>query len=73
MKETYGSKITFHGAIEKTGDCLDGLVTEVKEKIDTLSPGGGYIFASCNHIIDAEPQNVTAKFETAREYGKYSK
>jgi uroporphyrinogen decarboxylase len=73
LKETYGTKITFHGAIEKTGASLDELVSEVKEKIDILSRGGGYIFASCNHIIDAEPQNITAMFETAREYGRYSK
>jgi hypothetical protein len=51
---------------------LDELVSEVKQRIDTLSPGGGYILASCNHIIDAELQNVTAMFETAREYGRYS-
>jgi hypothetical protein len=44
----------------------------IKQKIDTFSPGGGYILASCNHIIDAKPQNVTAMFETAREYGRYS-
>jgi uroporphyrinogen decarboxylase len=73
LKETYGTKITFHGAIEETGASLDELVSEVKQKIDTLSPGGGYVFASCNHIIDVEPKNIIAMFETAREYGRYSR
>ncbi|MHC4214972.1 MAG: uroporphyrinogen decarboxylase family protein [Planctomycetota bacterium] len=73
LKEIYGTKITFHGAIEKTGASKDELVTQVKEMIDVLGAGGGYIFASCNHIIDAEPQNVVAMFETAHEYGRYSK
>jgi uroporphyrinogen decarboxylase len=71
LKNAYGDRVCFHGAIEKTGASEDELVAQVKEMIDTLGPGGGYVFASCNHIIDAEPENVTAMFETAREYGRY--
>ena len=71
LKNAYGEKVCFHGAIEKTGASKDELVAQVKEMIDKFGPGGGYVFASCNHIIDAEPQNVTAMFETAREYGRY--
>jgi uroporphyrinogen decarboxylase len=71
LKSTYGDSICFHGAIEKTGVSKDELTTQVKEMIDVLGPGGGYIFASCNHIINAEAQNVVAMFETAREYGRY--
>jgi uroporphyrinogen decarboxylase len=73
LKNTYGENVCFHGAIEKTGAPKDELIGQVKETINVLGPGGGYIFASCNHIIDAEPQNVTAMFETGREYGSYSK
>ena len=71
LKNPYGERVCFHGTIEKTGASKDELIAQVKEMIDAFGPGGGYIFASCNHIIDAEPQNVTAMFETAREYGRY--
>ena len=44
---------------------------EVKERIDVLAPGGGYVLASCNHMIDVKPENIVAMFDTAREYGRY--
>lgn len=67
LKETYGHKVSFHGAIEKMGASKDELVAEVKEKCQILGRGGGYILASCNHMIDVEPENIIAMFETACE------
>jgi len=67
LKETYGHKVSFHGAIEKMEASKDELVAEVKEKCQVLGRGGGYILASCNHMIDVEPENIIAMFETARE------
>ena len=72
LKETYGNEITFHGAIEKMEHSRDKCISEVKERIDALSPGGGYVLASCNHMIDVPPENIISMFETAREYGRYS-
>jgi uroporphyrinogen decarboxylase len=66
-KETYGHQVSFHGAIEKMAASKDELVAEVKEKCWILGRGGGYILASCNHMIDVEPENIIAMFETARE------
>ena len=40
----------------------------MRRLIDAFAPGGGYVFASCNHIIEAPPENVVAMFETARDY-----
>jgi uroporphyrinogen decarboxylase len=73
LKTAYGSAITFHGAVEGLeGDVsVDQVVAEVKRRIDTLAPGGGYVLASCNHMIDVKPENIVAMFETAREYGRY--
>ncbi len=73
LKEAYGDDITFHGAVEGLeGDVsTDEVITEVKSRIDALAPGGGYILASCNHMIDVKPENIVAMFETAREYGRY--
>ena len=72
LKKAYGS-LTFHGGIEKMACPVDQLIAEIKEKIDILAPGGGYIFASCNHIINVRPGNIEAMFKTAREYGRYAK
>lgn len=69
LKEAYGQSITFHGAVEGLeGDVpVDRVVAEVKQRIDVLARGGGYILASCNHMIDVKPENIVAMFETARE------
>ena len=73
IKEAYGDSITFHGAVEGLeGDVpKDKVVAEIKSRIDALAPGGGYILASCNHMIDVKPENIIAMFETARDYGRY--
>jgi uroporphyrinogen decarboxylase len=73
LKQKHGKSISFHGAIEKTGGPVDQLVCEVKERIAAFAPGGGYVLASCNHMIDVEPENIIAMFETACDYGRYSK
>jgi uroporphyrinogen decarboxylase len=67
LKENYGNIVAFHGAIEKMEASKDELVAEVKEKCQILGKGGGYILASCNHMIDVEPENIVAMFDTARE------
>jgi uroporphyrinogen decarboxylase len=67
LKDTYGQMVSFHGAIEKMEESKDELVAEVVEKCRILGRGGGYILASCNHMIDVHPENILAMFETARE------
>ena len=73
LKQAYGKSITFHGAIENLeGDAsADDIVNHVRQQIDALAPGGGYVLASCNHMIDVKPENILLLFETAREYGRY--
>jgi uroporphyrinogen decarboxylase len=68
LKAAYGREITFHGAVERMSGPVDDLIAEVKERIDVLGLGGGYIFASCNHMVDVPPRNIVAMFETARGY-----
>ena len=74
LKDAYGAKLTFHGAVEGLDEdpTVDAVVATVKDRIDTLAPGGGYVLASCNHMIDVSPEIIIAMFETAREYGRYS-
>jgi len=47
------------------------VVEQIKENIDTLAPGGGYIFDIGDTMDDCKPENVEAMFETVRKYGKY--
>ena len=60
--------ITFHGAVEGMEEPVDPLVAEVKQRIDVFAPGGGFVLASCNHMVDVPPENILAMFATAREY-----
>lgn len=73
LKDAYGAEITFHGAVEglDEGPTVAAVVATVKDRIDRLAPGGGYVLASCNHMIDVSPEIIIAMFETAREYGQY--
>ena len=67
LKEAFGGQLTFHGGIEKLDSPLDVLVGEARGMIGIFAPGGGYIFAPCNHMIDVSPENILAMYETARE------
>jgi uroporphyrinogen decarboxylase len=68
IKTAYGDRLAFHGAIEKMESSVDELVAEVKARIDVLGKGGGYVLASCNHMIDVPPENIVAMFETAHSH-----
>jgi uroporphyrinogen decarboxylase len=74
LKAAFGDSLTFHGAIEhfESDIPIDDVVAEVKERIDALAPGGGYVLAPCNHMIDVRTEVVLAIYETARDYGRYA-
>ena len=73
LKEAYGDSIVFHGAVENVESDVsnDDIKSEVKQRIDALAPGGGYVLSCCNHMMDVKPENIISMFETAREYGRY--
>jgi uroporphyrinogen decarboxylase len=73
LKDAFGDVLAFHGGMEfiEGEASVDEVVAEVKERVDILAPGGGYVLASCNHMIDVKPENIIAMFDTAREYGRY--
>jgi len=73
LKDTHGNSLVFHGAVENIeGDVNpDEIIAEVKQRIDALSSGGGYVLSCCNHMIDVTPENIITMFKTAREYGQY--
>jgi uroporphyrinogen decarboxylase len=74
LKEKFGDRLSFHGAIDvqqmlpnaTTGE----LEAEVTRRIYDLGRNGGYILAPCHNIgHDIPPENVVTLFEKAREYG----
>ncbi len=75
IKEEYGSRLTFWGAIDiKEALQGDGLrvAEEVRLRMELLAAGGGYVMAPANHLQpDIPPENVVALFRFAREFGKY--
>jgi uroporphyrinogen decarboxylase len=49
------------------------VVAEVRQRIDDLAPGGGFVFATVHNIqAFVPPENIVAAFATALEFGRYS-
>jgi len=76
LKQTYGDKLAFNGCISTAGPMAYGTVQEtvdnVKETLEIMKPGGGYVMAPTHMIQDNSPlENVLAAYEAAIEYGKY--
>ena len=70
LKNTWGSRLSFHGGIsvQKTlpFGSPDDVRSEVRERVKVLGNGGGYILAP-SHAIQGgtPPQNIAAFFEEA--------
>jgi uroporphyrinogen decarboxylase len=75
IKAAYGDKLCFWGAIDIKQALQQDEATveaEVRQRIEMLAPGGGYVLAPANHLQpDVPAQNVVALFKAARKYGKY--
>ena len=70
LKDRYGDKLTFHGAIDTQHVLPEGSPADVaahaEETIRTLGRNGGYIFVSCNSLqADTPVENVRMMYETA--------
>jgi uroporphyrinogen decarboxylase len=76
LKAEFGRDLVFWGAIDTQRVLPFGTPAEVRDEVrrrlDTLGPGGGYILAP-GHNIQSEvpPENVVAMFEAAAEMGAY--
>ncbi len=76
LKDQFGDRISFHGAIDVQQVLPNATPEEVKQeaarRIRDLGPNGGYICAPCHNLsYDIPPENVAALFEAAKEYGRY--
>jgi uroporphyrinogen decarboxylase len=75
LKQDFGSRLVFHGAVDNQVTLPFGSIAEVKEEvrynIETLGAGGGYILAPCHALQTVTPpENVVALYEAGYEYGR---
>lgn len=76
LKNEYGNRISFWGAIDTQRVLPYGNIKEVKNEVEKriyeLGRGGGYILSASHNIQPGvRPENVIAMLNHAREYGKY--
>ena len=77
IKAEFGDQISFWGGGVDTQKVLpfgspEEVRSDVKERIEQLSPGGGFIFCTVHNIqADVTPQNITTMYEALREHGRY--
>jgi uroporphyrinogen decarboxylase len=68
LKTQFGHKLSFHGAVNTqsilpNGTC-DDVRNNVRELVETLGKGGGYIMSACHFIqADVPIENVLAMYE----------
>jgi uroporphyrinogen decarboxylase len=77
LKQRFGDRLSFWGGAIDTQHVLpfatpQEVAEEVRRNIETLKAGGGYVFNNVHNIqAGVSPQNITALFEAAYEYGFY--
>ena len=76
MKEDFGDRLAFWGAIDTHHVLPHGspedVREEVRKRIRDFGPGGGYVVCSVHNIQpEVPPVNVAAMFDEACEFGKY--
>ncbi|MEN8156256.1 MAG: uroporphyrinogen decarboxylase family protein [Bacteroidota bacterium] len=76
LKDRFGDRLSFWGALDQQYLLPMGtpeeIEADVKEKIEILGKGGGYIISPA-HILqsDTSMENVEAFINAAKKYGKY--
>jgi len=76
IKQRYGDKLCLIGNIDIAGPLAFGtpeeVEAEVKEHLDRLAWGGGYVMATSHSVIDdIPPENFLTMIKVTNEYGKY--
>ena len=76
LKAEFGNRLAFHGGISIQRTLPFGtpgeVRTEVKDRVEALGPGGGYILCTAHNIqADTPVENVEALLSAYKEYGHY--
>jgi uroporphyrinogen decarboxylase len=76
LKRDFGKDLVFWGGGVDTQRILpfgtpEEVREDVKRRIDTLAPGGGFVFSSIHNVqSDVPPANLAALLETLHTFGK---
>jgi len=75
LKQDFGDRLIFHGAMDNQYTLAFGSVEEVRQEVidnlRILGEGGGYILAPCHNIQSiSPPENIVAMYEAGYEYGQ---
>jgi uroporphyrinogen decarboxylase len=74
LKKEFGRDVVFWGGGADTRSVLNfGAPAQIKDhvrsNIETLAPGGGFVFNTIHNILpDVPPENILAMFESINEY-----
>jgi uroporphyrinogen decarboxylase len=74
LKCEFGDQVTFWGGGCDTRQILnrgtpEQVKDDVRRNIETLAPGGGFVFNTVHNILpDVPPQNIVAMFDAVDEY-----
>ena len=77
LKAEFGDRLTFWGGGIDTQSVLPfgsphEIEDQVKEHIQVLAPGGGFVFATVHNIQeDIRPEQLAVMLQAVREYGQY--
>lgn len=77
LKRRFGDRILLNGCIDTQHVLIQGtpdlVRSKVREVLDTMKPGGGYVASpSHDYLLPETPlENVLAMYDTVREYGGY--
>jgi uroporphyrinogen decarboxylase len=76
LMSRFGDRLSFHGCISTAGELAYGTVDDVervvKQTLNTMMPGNGYMLAPTHMVQDNTPtENVLALYEAGRKYGFY--
>ncbi len=77
LKSEFGDRVTFWGGGIDTQTVLpfgsaDEVRAQVKERIGTLAPGGGFVFSTVHNIQgDVPVDNVLAMVQAVLDHGRY--
>ncbi|MGE5614899.1 MAG: uroporphyrinogen decarboxylase family protein [Bacillota bacterium] len=75
LKKRFGDRICFHGGIDEQRALpvsKEAIDKELRERINALAKGGGYIIGPTSNIQNDTPvDHVLYYIEKAKEYGKY--
>lgn len=76
IKEKFGDKLTFHGAIDTQHVLPNSSPSEirevVKETLDIMGNGGGYFFSPSHRIQqDTKTETIAAMYDAVKEFRNY--